>query len=291
MFSLVKHKCFCYTGSKGMGKFINTRLTPAILLFSSIFVLVAAPLALALTVISESYQTKSELPVGSIVSLVKDSRTDVEPAATASVDNLLGVVVNPDSSLITVSTGNSEQVQIATSGTLPVLVSDINGEIKRGDHITASPLKGIGMLANGNVRVVGIAQGDMTGRHEQIIKDIDDNDQKVTIGEVPVLINVAYFFKEPEKSIIPIALQNVANSLAGREVKPLPIIISGAIFLVTLIVVVSIIFSMIRHSIISIGRNPMSQSAVYRDVIQLSALVVGILAVATVAIYMVLTRM
>ncbi len=261
------------------------------LLASGGFFAIVAGSAYAITVISESYQSTAELPVGTVVSLVKDSRTDVEPAFTANVDNLLGVVVNPDSSLITVSTGNAQQVQIATSGTLPVLVSDINGEVKRGDHITSSPLKGVGMLANGNVRVVGIAQGDMTGKHEEIIKDVDGNDQKVTIGEVPVLINVAYFFKEPEKSIIPVALQNVANSLAGREVKPLPIIISAVIFIVTLIVVVSIIFSMIRHSIISVGRNPMSQSAVYRDVIHLSALVVGILAVAIVAIYMVLTRM
>lgn len=264
---------------------------PKALLIGSVVVCAASPVALALTTISESYQADNTIPVGSLVSLVKDGQTKVETSVSSNVDNLLGVVINPDSSLLNVSTGTAGQVQIATSGTLPVIVSNISGDIKRGDHITASPLKGLGMLANGNVRVVGIAQGDMTSKQEQTIKDVDGKDQKVTIGEVPVLINVAYFFKEPEKSIVPVALQNIANSLAGREVKPLPIIISSAIFLVTLIVVMSIIFSMIRHSIISIGRNPMSQSAVYRDVIQLSALVVGILAVATVAIYLVLTRM
>lgn len=275
-----------------MGRLTTTRsIILRTLLVGSVLLLTSVHTAHALTVISESYQSQSTLPAGTIVSLVKDSRTDVEPSLTSNVDNLLGVTINPDSSLITVSTGNTQQAQIATSGTLPVMVSNINGEVKRGDHVTASPLKGLGMLANGNVRVVGIAQGDMTSRREEIIKDVDGNDQKVTIGEVPVLINVAYFFKEPEKSVIPASLQNVANSLAGREVQPIPIIISGAIFIVTIIAVVSIIFSMIRHSIISVGRNPMSQSAVYRDVIHLSALVVGILAVATVAIYMVLTRM
>lgn len=275
-----------------MGKLASISATVrASLLASSAILVACAPIAGALTTISESYQTEKQIPVGSIVSLLKNSQTQVEPSLTANVDNLLGVVVNPDSSLLNVSTGVNNQTQIATSGTLNVLVSDINGEIKRGDHITASPLKGLGMLANGNVRVVGIAQGEMTSKREQTLKDAEGNDQKVMIGEVPVLINVAYFFKEPEKSIVPAALQNIANSLAGREVKPLPIIISGAIFIVTLIVVMSIIFSMIRHSIISVGRNPMSQSAVYRDVIQLSALVLGILAVATIAIYMVLTRM
>jgi len=48
---------------------------------------------------------------------------------------------------------------------------------------------------------------------------------------------------------------------------------------------------MIRSSIISVGRNPMSQSAVHRDLIQLSALVLGILAVGFTALYLVLTRL
>lgn len=275
-----------------MGKRFAIPVEPSkILLLSSLLACVTTLSVGALTTISESYQSMDKIPVGSVVSLMKDSQTQIEPSVTSNVDNLLGVVINPDSSLLSVSTGNSGQTQVATSGTLPVLVSNLNGEIKRGDHITASPLRGLGMLANGNVRVVGIAQGEMTSKREEIIKDIDGNDQKVMLGEIPVLINVAYFFKEPEKSIIPASLQNVANSLAGREVKPIPIIVSGAIFIVTAIVVMSIIFSMIRHSIISVGRNPMSQSAVYRDVIQLSALVIGILAVATIAIYLVLTRL
>lgn len=267
------------------------QLIPLALLLGSALLFVAAPAALALTTISESYQSTAQIAVGSIVSSVKDSQSSVEPSVTANVDNLLGVAINPDSSLLTVSTGTEQQVQVATSGTLPVMVSNLNGDIKRGDHITASPLKGLGMLANGNVRIVGIAQGDMTSKREQTIKDANGNDQKVTIGEVPVLVNVAYFFKEPDKSIVPTAFQNLANTLAGKQVQPVPIIVSGAIFVVTAIVVMSIIFSMIRHSIISVGRNPMSQSAVYRDVIQLSALVIGILTVATVSIYLVLTRM
>jgi MFS-type transporter involved in bile tolerance (Atg22 family) len=57
-----------------------------------------------------------------------------------------------------------------------------------------------------------------------------------------------------------------------------------------LVVVMSIVFSMIRSSIISVGRNPMSQAAVYRNVIQLSSLVIIILGVAVGTIYMVLTK-
>ncbi len=247
--------------------------------------------AFGLTTISESYASDTPIPVGSLVSLVKDTSDQVQSSLSSNVDNLLGVVVNPNNSLLSVTIAGSSHTEVATSGTLDILVSDVNGTIVRGDHITASPLAGIGMKANGNVRVVGIAQGGVTGLRETTIKDDNGNDQTVTLGQVPILINVAYFFKEPDKSIIPAALQSIANSLAGKEVQPLPIIISGGIFIITLVAVMSIIFSMIRSSIISVGRNPMSQSAVYRDVIQLSALVLGILAVATIAIYMVLTRM
>jgi len=244
-----------------------------------------------LTTISESYASDTQIPVGSLVSLVKNTSDQVQASLSSNVDNLLGVVVNPNNSLLSVTIAGSSHTEVATSGTLDLLVSDVNGTVAQGDHITASPLAGVGMKANGNVRVVGIAQGGVTGVHETTIKDDNGNDQKVTLGQIPVLINVAYFFKEPDKSIIPAALQNIANSLAGKTVQPLPVIISGGIFLITMIVVMSIVFSMIRSSIISVGRNPMSQSAVYRDVIQLSALVLGILAVATIAIYMVLTRM
>ena len=111
------------------------------------------------------------------------------------------------------------------------------------------------------------------------------------IGQIPIQVSVSYFFKEPDKTLVPQAIQNIANTLAGKNVSTLPIVISVAIFIVTMIVVVSITYAMIRSSIISVGRNPMSQSAIYRDLIQLSALVLAILAVGMISIYLVLTRM
>lgn len=243
--------------------------------------------------ISQSYSSNDKLSLGSIVGLQINSTDRVVAAATNNVDSLLGVVINPTNSPLSLYNGQDNQVQVATSGTLQVLVSSINGPISRGDHITASPISGVGMKATGNVRIVGIAQGDLatTTGSQQSYTDKEGRKQTVVLGEVPVLVNVSYYFREPDKTIIPSALQSVANALAGKPVSTLPIVISAAIFLVTLIVVASIAYSMIRSSIISVGRNPMSQSAVYRDVIQLSALVIGILAVSVIAMYLVLTRL
>lgn len=242
--------------------------------------------------ISQSYSTGEQLPLGSIVGLQTNFSDRVVASTTSNVDGIFGVVINAASSPIALQNGQDNQVQVATSGTLQVLVSNINGTISRGDHITASPIKGVGMRASSNVRIIGIAQGNLvdTGT-KQSYTDQTGKAQSVIIGEVPIMVNVAYYFREPDKTIIPSAMQNVANAFAGKPVSALPIVISAAIFLITIVVVSSIVFSMIRSSIISVGRNPMSQSAVYRDVIQLSGLVLVLLGAAFVAMYLVLTRL
>lgn len=270
-----------------MGRNFIARVGAGTLLVSILF----STAAFALTPISQSYSTEDDLSEGAIVSLKKDSTDEVEASSSKNVDNIFGIVINDSNSLLRISSKVGTQVQVATEGTVAVLVSDINGDIKRGDHITGSPIEGVGMKATGNVRIVGIAQGDMVGQKKQTIKGANGKEETVYLGEVPVLVNVAYFFKQPDKTIIPAAIQNVANGLAGREVSTLPILISAGIFFVMLVVVSSIVYSMIHSSIISVGRNPMSQSAVYRDLIQMSTLVLAILTVGVISIYMVLTRL
>lgn len=256
------------------------------------FALTTPPSASALTSISQGFSTSDELPLGSIVSLKSNSSDQVVAASTSNVSGIYGVVITDGSALLTLTNGQPNQVMVATSGIASVLVSDINGVVTQGDQITASPIKGVGMKATSSTKVVGIAQGTPTNSIDNQHSYTDDqgNKQSLVLGEVPILVSATYFFKQPEKTIIPSAIQNIANALAGKTVNTVPILISAAIFIITLIVVVSIIFSMIRNSIISVGRNPMSQSAIYRDVIQLSALVLGILAVALISIYIILTR-
>ncbi len=242
---------------------------------------------------SQSYTTGSVLTIGSIVSLKNNTNDEVIAANNSNVENLLGVIVNPGNSILSVTSDQKNTAEVATNGVLQVLVSDINGAINNGDQITASPIDGVGMKANQNVRVIGIAQGALDTRSGSKQSYADKNGKKKTvfIGQIPLQVAVSYFFKEPDKTIVPAAIQNVANTLAGKNVSTLPIIISVAIFIITIIVVVSIVFAMVRSSIISVGRNPMSQSAIYRDLIQLSALVMAILAVGMISIYLVLTRM
>lgn len=271
---------------------IRTHTRRSALVVIGILSLAILPIAAhAVTTISQGYSTSDTLSVGSLVSLKDGTSDQVVATSSGNVNSLLGVIINSGSSLLTVSNGSSNQVQVATNGVASVLVSDINGAIVKGDQITASPIKGVGMKATNNAKVVGIAQDSPTNSNSsQTYTDDQGKKQKVVLGEAPIVVNVTYFYAQPDKTLIPTAIQNLANALAGKTVNSLPIIISGVIFIITIIIVVSIIYSMIRSSIISVGRNPMAQSAVYRDVIQLSALVLGILAVAVIAIYVILTR-
>jgi hypothetical protein len=267
----------------------ESRLLSGLMLLGVLFLPVAASAA---TLISQSFTADSVLPVGSIVSLKQDSTSDVSAASLSNVESILGVVIDSDSSQVSITSDQKNQVQVATSGIEPVLVSDINGYISSGDQITASPISGVGMKATNSAKVVGVAQDDFPNStaSEQQYKDKSGQSKSIKLGQVPVLVNVAYYYKQPDKTIIPAALQNIANAVAGKTVNTVPILISSAIFIVTLIVVVSIIYAMIHSSIISVGRNPMAQAAVYRNVIQLSFLIVIILAVAVVAIDLILRR-
>jgi hypothetical protein len=279
--------------AEGQVRLLNIdRLFLLAVLLAILVLNLAAPFAAkADTPLSRGYNTDTKLAMGSMVCLGDNSTDTIVPATNSNVDNLLGVVISDENSLLTVKNGKEDQVQVATSGTLEVLVSDINGLVKRGDHITASPIAGVGMKATGNVRIIGVAQSDADPNGvKQAYTDEKGAEKSVLLGQVPVIVNVAYYFKEPDKTIIPSAIQNLANAAAGKVVSTLPILISLAIFVVMLIIVASIIYSMIRGSIISVGRNPMSQSAVYRNLIQLSALVLVILGVGFTAMYLVLTR-
>jgi hypothetical protein len=275
-------------------KTIPTRLSLALTSFAVLLTLaILSPVpALALsTYIAESYTSEEALPMSSIVSLKENASDSVVATNTGNVDTMIGVVIDRSDASISVSNGKDKQVQVAKNGTLQVLVSDINGTVEQGDYVTGSPINGVGMRATGSTKVIGIAQNSLTNGVAQKIKGSDGVEQNVKVGTVTILVSVSGYIEKSENSFIPRPVQEIANTLAGRTVSALPILLSLGVFLVTLIVVTIIIYSMVRNGIISVGRNPLSSSAIYRNVIQLSVLVLGILVGAGVIIYFILTRM
>ena len=175
-----------------MGKFsVVTGLVLAV-------VALAAPVS-ALTSISQGYSTTDSVSIGSIVSLKSNSTDQVSAATTDNANSILGVVINDANSLLSLSSADSKQVQVGTSGIIEVLVSDINGDIKQGDSITSSSISGVGMKATVNTKVVGIAQESLTSSNSanQSYTDKAGKTHSVRLGQIAVLVNVTDFSDSP----------------------------------------------------------------------------------------------
>ena len=148
----------------------------------------------------------------------KRHRRPDHPLASAAMPTIYLVLkLSPNESLLTRKTPKITKVQNHTSGThLPIIVSDINGVIKQNDHITASPIAGVGMKRPPTfASLASPRRHEDHQRNKKRLHPPRRSKYSVQLGQVPALINVSYFFKEPDKSIIPSSIQNVANS-TGR---------------------------------------------------------------------------
>lgn len=240
--------------------------------------------------IAQGFQTEDQgITAAALVGIEKDNPNSIKLSNIDTADRLVGVVSN--NPLIDLSDGGSS-VQVVTSGLTYGLVTDLNGDVKNGDKITASPIEGVGMKATESTVVVGTAQGSLSDVESKArtIKDEDGKSQTVRIGLIPIQVSVAYFSVETGKaSFVPGFLQELANSVAGRNVSPIRVLVAALILLLLFVSVTVLLYSAVRSSIISIGRNPLSESAVRKSLLEVALTVIAVLAFATLTIYLVLT--
>lgn len=238
--------------------------------------------------LGQSFKTRESLETGALVSLQQNNAEMVELSNVGSVSQLVGVAANKP--LVELAGGDSTAT-IVTSGTTQTLVSDINGQVKTGDKITASPISGVGMKATDPALVVGTAQGNLSESKTTSKSLTDRNGQSKTvhIGLIPVQVNVTFYSPTAgTQSFIPSFLQDAANSLAGKAVSPIRVLASLLLAVLALVSVSILLYSSVRSSLISIGRNPLSESAIHKGLIEVGAIIIGILVLTFVAIYLIL---
>ncbi len=264
-------------------------------LATAVFVLLGG--ATALASLSQGFSTTAPIATGSLVALDAKSSGSVVTADLNNTDRLFGVVVPPSSASISLSGGGTGQVQVATNGTASVLVSNTAGDIRVGDYISISPIAGVGEKATtSSTRVIGTAQTDFTassaGSTKTTIDDGTGKKKEVVVGQIPVGISVSSYTAAEGKQnyVIPTWLQNLSNTAAGKNVSPVRIIIAGLILVVVLISSSVLLYSAVRNSIISIGRNPLAKSSVLKSMIVMALIALSMLAVTAVIIYLVITK-
>lgn len=237
--------------------------------------------------IAQSYQANDgngQVSAGALVSFTANGSGTVELATTATAQRLVGIVSkNP-----TVALGNgTAQTQIVLSGTTLALVSDINGPVKSGDKIAPSPIAGVGMKATTDGQIVGTAQSPVTVSKTTTITDKDHKQHQVKIGYVTLQVGTAYY-QAPGSDFLPPFIQNIANSLAGRQVSLIRVLLAALVVLLGFISVVILVSSGVRTAMQSIGRNPLAAPDIRRGLYQVMLIAIVVAGGAALTGYLVL---
>jgi hypothetical protein len=236
------------------------------------------------SVISQGYESDKPFTPGTLVSYVDG---DLVASSTQNSRKLLGIVSG--NGLIELNTG---QVQVATVGIATAYVSTISGELKQGDPIAPSPLEGIGMKAETNGYIVGIAQDDFstaTNIYTTEVRDKNGNKVSVRVGLLPVRIQVSdYSVSNEVVSPYPDFIMNIATTVAGKEVPVLRVTLALLALLVGMVIIGLLIYTSVRFSLVSIGRNPLAAHSVHKGLIGVIILAIAVLAFTILGLYLIL---
>ena len=243
----------------------------------------------------QGYAADSALQNGTIVQLMGGGTAKVSPASSKNPNQMYGVTVDPHNLTLTISSASlANQAFVATSGTYPVLVSSQAGPIKAGDYITISAIDGVGMDAGTDgTTVFGRAAAGFDGKNNALgtsnLKLSNGSTQTVGLGMVAVAINIQ---RNPnEKSTeanLPKALQRMGQAAAEKPIGPLRIYLSLVIAGLSIIMAIITLYSGIRNSIISIGRNPLGKKAIFRGLLEIILTAFIILIIGLFAVYLLL---
>lgn len=245
----------------------------------------------------QGYAADAKIDNGTIVQLTSKDSQKVKVSKQSELQNMFGVTVDRGLLPITISSEKEvpNEVYVAASGTYSVLVSDQAGDISSGDYITLSALDGIGMKAGTEEKTVfGRANAGFNKSSNTLgsvmLKDVNGKDTKsVRIGSVPVTINIQ---RNPNtkstKAKVPEPLERIGQAIAEKEVSAIRIYISLGIVTLTIITALVVLYSGVRSSVISIGRNPMSKKSVLRALLEIILTSILILIIGLFAVYLLL---
>lgn len=267
------------------------RISALIALLGIIFVALSAPLS-AQTV-TQGYKSDSVLYRGTIVALDAEDTSKVVPVSPENQDLLHGVVVAPNDSTFTLSQ-DQEKTFVATVGRFDALVSTEAGPIQPGDFITVSNISGVGKKAGDkDAYAVGKAiegfNGEANSITDQELKDSLENTSNVTIGRISVDISVGFNpLLRPEDSSLPEFLSKATEAIAGKQVSAVKVYISLFIIFSAGAISGSLLYSGIRSSVISIGRNPLSKKSITKSLMQIILTSIIIFLIGLFGVYLLL---
>lgn len=241
---------------------------------------------------SQSFRVKDKSAQTGMLMSLTDDPNEAEPATIDSASSILGILTPNEESF---DQQPGEQA-IRTDGVTDALVSTLKGDIKVGDRIGASSIKGVGAKFSGKGWIVGIAQGTLTRNNKNAVrstvKDSDGRQQNVTVDRIQVLVKPTYYNdtnQSPEdKSASVETIQRLADSVAGKRVKPIALILAGILLVSGLFLAGILVISAVRGGMQGIARQPLAKSVIIRQVLKAFLFAAGILLFVYIAALLVL---
>jgi hypothetical protein len=146
------------------------------------------------------------------------------------------------------------------------------------------------MLASADGQVVGTAQATFdTDRAEtRTLDDTNGKSHTIHIGYIPVQVGVA-FYQPPGSSVLPPFVQNLANSIAGRPVSVIRVLICSLMLLISFVSITVLVYTSTRSALTSVGRNPLAAGAIRKSLYQVGIVVIAVAAGTLIAGYLILS--
>lgn len=182
-----------------------------------------------------------------------------------------------DNPLVVLREATPSGKPVIRTGDTKVNVTDYNGEIKKGDYVTTSPLSGKGMQAGQSGYTLGIATEDaIYGSETQQVEG-----KQVKSGTVSVALRIEYAELSTARSNV--KLLNDLNAAFFRSVQDpekftlvIRYIIAGIIAILAFVLGFFSITRSISKAVEAIGRNPLAKTAILASVgFQIGLAVVG----------------
>jgi hypothetical protein len=197
--------------------------------------------------------------------------------AKVSYDPNIHGVYTESPALYLQNTDDKQAKPVTTSGQANVLVSTINGNIKKNDLITTSTIAGVGQKANKNGMIIGTA-----------LQDYSNSNQKV-IGKIPVAINIhfATSFGDTKTNVWEVLRSgsDISNLSQGTSLRYL----LAAIIALTSFGIGFIYFGRVTSKgVEAMGRNPLASKTIQISVILNLILMIVIIAAGLGIGYMIL---
>lgn len=231
----------------------------------------------------EGYTSSETLQPGEIVALIDAKAKTVKASPANNTAGLYGVVVDPSDAPITL-VGQNSKVFVATTGTYQVLVSVSNGPVKAGDFISVSNVNGIGAKATpGDSLILGRAANGFNGTTGVVTTNNNKN-----IGRIFVNISVSKNPISNTDPTLPSFLRKAADGLANKSVPVIRVYTALLIFTVSLIAAITVLYSGVRGSLISIGRNPLSRKAIFSGMYKTILTGLGVFIIGMAGVYLLL---